>query len=398
MKIFHSTGHVIGGSLLIAGTSIGVGMLAMPVATGAGGFLPSVLTYLICWIFMISTALLIVEVSLSMPPDTSFISMGERLLGPAGKAIFWVTYLFLFLAVMIAHIVGGGAVLFDIFGESGLPASIWTVLYLIPIAAIVYFGTQVVDRINMVLISGVILSYLAFIAVSYGYVNTSLLTHMDWNKAWIALPILFTAFTFQVILPTLMTYMKRDVRKVRLAIFIGASIPLVVYLVWELLILGILPHQALSDAAAAGKNAVEPLKYYVQSPALNAIGKAFAFFAMTTSFVPLALSFFDFMADGLKMKKKGTNKTLLILTIFLFPLVVALIYPNIFLVALGYAGGVSCAFLFGLMPPLMAWICRYMKHYPRDRRQLPGGKPLLMFLMLFALLILAGEVLQHLIS
>jgi len=396
MKFFHSTGHVLGGSLLIAGTSIGVGMLAMPVATGASGFVPSVATYVICWLFMISTALLIVEVSLSMPPDTSFISMAEKLLGPAGKAIFWVTYLFLFVAVMIAHIVGGGAVLHEIFGN-GFPDAAWTFLYIIPIAAIVYFGTHTVDRINMFLISGVILSYLAFIAVSYTYVNTSLLTHTDWNKAWIALPILFTAFTFQVILPTLMTYMKRNVHKVRLAIFIGSSIPLVVYLVWELLILGIVPHEALEQAAAEGKNAVEPLKYFVQSETLNTIGKTFAFFAMTTSFVPLALSFYDFMADGRKLKKKGTNKTFLIAVIFIIPLIVAVIYPNVFLVALGYAGGISCAFLFGLMPPLMAWICRYLKLYPREHRQLPGGKPLLVFLMVFAFLILAGEVLQQFI-
>jgi tyrosine-specific transport protein len=397
MKIFHSMGHVVGGSLLIAGTSIGVGMLAMPVATGSSGLLPAASIYIICWLFIISTALLIVEVSLSMPPDTSFISMGERLLGPVGKGIFWATYLFLFLAVMIAHIVGGGAVLLDILGTS-FPSWAWTILYVVAIAAIVYLGTHAVDRINMVLISGVILSYFAFIAVSYEYVDTSLLTHANWNKAWIALPILFTAFTFQVILPTLMTYMKRNVRNIRLAIFIGSSIPLVVYLVWELLILGILPHQALAEAAAAGKNAVEPLKYYVQSPTLNAIGKTFAFFAMTTSFVPLALSFFDFLADGLKMKKKGTSKNILIVAIFIVPLIVALIYPNVFLIALGYAGGISCAFLFGLMPPLLAWICRYLKRYPIDRRQLPGGKTLLAFLMLFAFLILAGEVLQHLIS
>ena len=323
--------------------------------------------------------------------------MGEKLLGPVGKGIFWATYLFLFLAVMIAHIVGGGSVILEIFG-TGFPNWAWTILYVAAVAAIVYLGTHAVDRINILLISGVILSYLAFIAVSFSYVNPSLLTHSDWNKAWIALPILFTAFTFQVILPTLMTYMKRDVKKIRLAIFIGSSIPLVVYLIWEFLILGILPHDALAEAARSGKNAVEPLKYYVQSPALTAIGKAFAFFAMTTSFVPLALSFFDFLADGLKVKKKGKSKSLLIAAIFIAPLIVALIYPNVFLIALGYAGGISCAFLFGLMPPLLAWICRYLKHYPIERRQLAGGKPLLIFLMLFAFLILVGEILQTFIT
>src|SRR5690348_5175636 len=103
MKIFHSLGHVVGGSLLIAGTTIGVGMLALPVATGPGGFLPSVAIYLACWAFMLCTGFLLLEVSLWMPKDTSFISMADKLLGPLGRGIFWIVYLFLFVTVMIAH-------------------------------------------------------------------------------------------------------------------------------------------------------------------------------------------------------------------------------------------------------------------------------------------------------
>src|SRR3989344_6702092 len=61
MKIFHSLGHVVGGTLLIAGTAVGVGMLALPVATGPGGFIPSITIYLICWAFMLCTGLLLVE-------------------------------------------------------------------------------------------------------------------------------------------------------------------------------------------------------------------------------------------------------------------------------------------------------------------------------------------------
>lgn len=394
MKIFHSMGHLVGGSLLIAGTSIGVGMLALPVATGPSGFLPAASIYILCWLFMVCTSLLLVEVNLSMPPDTSFISMADRVLGRMGKGVFWAAYLFLFITVMIAHIVGGGSVLREIFGED-IPQWLWTIIYIVVVGSVVFLGTHSVDRINIILISGVILSYFAFIAVSAGYVDFSLLSWMNWGKAWLALPILFTAFTFQVIIPTLMTYMERNVRKIRLAIWIGSTIPLVVYLIWEILILGILPHDALSEAAIKEQNAVEPLKSFVDSPALNGIAIAFAFFAMTTSFVPLALSFFDFMADGLRVKKTGVSKIALVVAIFAVPWVIALLYPNVFLTALGYAGGISCAFLFGLMPPLMAWICRYLKRYPVEHRQLPGGKFLLAFLMLLAFLILGGEVLQQ---
>jgi tyrosine-specific transport protein len=392
-------GHVVGGTLLIAGTTIGVGMLALPVATGPGGFLPALVIYFICWLFMLCTGLLLLELCLWMPKDTSFISMADRILGPIGRSMFWVVYLFLFLTVMIAHVAGGGDVLNDITGW-GLPSWIATVLYAAVFAPVVYLGARSVDRLNLVLISGVVLCYLAFIAVSIRSVDLHLLTHTDWGKAWYALPILFTAFTYQVIIPTLMTYMERNVHKIRLAIVLGSSIPLVIYVIWEFLILGIVPAEGpggLIEAAKLGQNAVGPLKQFVQNPVIFQIGKYFAFFALTTSFIPLALSFFDFLADGLKWKKKGGNRILLCIAVFGIPLAIALKYPHIFLVALGYAGGISCALLFGLMPPLMVWVGRYILRFPHETRQLPGGKPFLIVLMSFAFLILLGEVITQVI-
>lgn len=399
MRIIHSLGHVVGGTLLIAATAIGVGMLALPVATGPSGFIPSMTIYIICWAFMLCTGLLLVEASLWMPKDTSFISMANKLLGPSGKIIFWIVYLFLFVTVMIAHAAGGGAVLSDIIGWS-LPSWASTIIYTAALAPVVYLGAHSVDRLNMILISGVIVCYAAFIFVSIGEVNPALLKHAEWSKAWIALPILFTAFTYQVIIPTLMTYMERNVKKIRLAIILGSSIPLVIYLIWQILILGIIPADGpggLIQAGKEGQNAIGPLKQFVKSPYLFDIGKYFAFFALTTSFIPLALSFFDFLADGLKWKKVGSRRVFLCLVTFGVPLLIALLYPHIFLIALGYASGISCALLFGLMPPVLVWVGRYIKKYPEQTKQLPGGRPLLILLMLFALCIIIGQIIQQIV-
>jgi tyrosine-specific transport protein len=399
MKIFHSMGHVVGGTLLIAGTAVGVGMLALPVATGSAGFLPSITIYLICWLFMLCTGLLLVEANLWMPKETSFISMADKLLGPVGKFIFWVVYLFLFVTVMIAHATGGGAVLSDLIGAD-LPGWLYAVIYTAVLVPVVYLGAHSVDRLNIVLLSGVIICYLGFIFTSYQHVNPALLEYTNWGKSWFAFPILFTAFTYQVIIPTLMDYMDRNVKKVRLSVILGSSIPLIIYLIWEVLILGIVPAEGphgLIEAAASGHNAIEPLRTFVANPYLFTIGKYFAFFAMTTSYIPLALSFYDFLADGLKWHKKGMKRMILCSIVFGIPLLIAILYPQIFLVALGFAGGISCAILFGFMPPFLVWVGRYVKKYPENQEQLPGGKPMLLGLMIFAALILIGQIVQQII-
>lgn len=391
----HSHGHVLGGALLIAATTIGVGMLALPIATGPGGFAPSVFIYVVCWAFMLCTGLLLLEVCSWMPPDANFITMTHKLLGNTGRTICWFVYLFLFEMMMIAHIVSGGQVVSAVFSELGLIPS--TIFYTILFSPIIYLGTKAVDRLNLVMFSGVLISYILFLLVATQHINFANLEYVNWSKAWLALPILFTAFTYQVILPTLVTYMKRDFKKIRKSLFFGTTIPLVVYLIWQVLILGIIPVEGdngLLEAAARGDNAVLPLKHFVPNQWVVAIGRAFGFFAMTTSYIALALAFLDFLADGLKVKKIGIRKAFLCLVIFAPALIVSVYNPTFFLKALGFAGGVSCAILFGLYPPLMVWVGRYRKHY-EAKEQLPGGRVVLFLLIVFIVVELGIELLPH---
>lgn len=398
MHIVRNLGHVVGGTLLIAATTIGVGMLGLPVATGPGGFVPATFVYILTWFFMLCTGLLLLEVCTWMPAEANLITMTHRLLGPVGKAVCWVVYLFLFLTAMIAHVSAGGSTLVDILNLSfglALPQSLGMVVYVLIFSPIVYLGTRSVDRFNLLMMTGVLITYVLFIVLSAGKVDVNLLKFADWSKAWPALPVLFTAFTYQLIIPTLMTYMDRNVKKVRLSIILGSSIPLVVYLIWELLILGIIPVDALIQAKARGETAVMPLKELLQNPWVFKIGSWFAFLVLTTSYIALSLAFLDFVADGLKIKKEGIKKVALCLGIFIPPMVVAMLYPDIFIIALEYAGGISCALLFGLLPPVMVWIGRYLKKYEHKNIQLPGGKLVLSALMLFTFVELILQVMNQ---
>ena len=62
-----STMKKLGGVLLIAGTSIGAGMLAIPYAVAAAGFFYAVILLLVNWLIMLPTALLMVEVNTRQP-------------------------------------------------------------------------------------------------------------------------------------------------------------------------------------------------------------------------------------------------------------------------------------------------------------------------------------------
>ena len=65
---------LLGGVLLIVGTTIGAGMLALPVATAQLGFWTSVGMLIGCWGIMTLCAFLFLEVNLWLPPNTNLIS------------------------------------------------------------------------------------------------------------------------------------------------------------------------------------------------------------------------------------------------------------------------------------------------------------------------------------
>ena len=382
---FSKGGHVLGGALLVAGTAIGGGMLALPVVTAAGGFLPAALIYVLCWAFMTATALLFVEIFLWSKEEVNIVSMAKMTLGTPGKIVAWILYLFLFYSLTIAYISGGGGLVDDLLksiAHFDYPKWLGVLLFVAIFAPFVTIGARAVDSLNKLLMTGLIVSFLIFVALGIGHIELHLLERIDLPMALLATPVMFTSFGFQGIVPTLTNYLDRDPHRARKAILIGSTLPLLAYIIWEGLILGVIPFEGLEEARALGQSAVAPLKNIVAHPWLYPVGEFFAFFAIVTSFLGVTLGLLDFLADGLKVKKTPTGRLRLSFLIYGPPLIFAMFNPCVFLNALHYAGGLGCALLLGLLPILMAWRGRYRLKY-KSEYALFGGRIVLTLLILF---------------
>jgi tyrosine-specific transport protein len=391
----HQKGSILGGSLLVAGTSIGGGMLALPVLTSLAGFLPSLVIYLLCWMFMASTGLLFLEVSQWIKGESNIITMAEKTLGKGGRYFAWAIYLFLFYCLTVAYMVGCGNIVVE-FSQSKIPDWSGPIIFVILFAPLILIPTAWAGRLNVWLVAGLALSYLGFVLLGFRYVNFSFLNDYNWSYSLMVLPIAFTSFAYQGIIPTLASYMHHDAKAIRKAILIGSFIPFIAYVIWEGLILGIVPKEGtegLVEALKNGNNAVYPLKNFIHSSSVYYLGQAFAFFALITSFLGVTLGLRDFLADGLNIHKDLKGKLLLALFIFAIPLVISMSYPHIFLTALDYAGGFGVALLLGLLPILMTWIGRYYQGQDNNQ-QLPGGKITLIILGLFVVFELFHETIH----
>ena len=94
----YKQGSVLGGMLLVAGSCVGAGMLALPILTGLAGFYPSLIVMVVAWSFMTFTGLLLIEVNGWFKQQVNLISMTQESLGRSGRILAWLSYLFLFFS------------------------------------------------------------------------------------------------------------------------------------------------------------------------------------------------------------------------------------------------------------------------------------------------------------
>jgi len=90
------TGSLLGAISLVAGTTVGAGILALPAKTLAAGFLPSTGALFVCWLYMAASGLLIAEVNVNTMRSldrnaVSIKSMADETLGVAGSSLTSLT-------------------------------------------------------------------------------------------------------------------------------------------------------------------------------------------------------------------------------------------------------------------------------------------------------------------
>lgn len=387
----------LGGSLLVAGSCIGAAMLGLPVLTAPSGFLPSELVFFVAWMFMLSTGLLLLEVNLWFDEEVSLITMVEKTLGPFAKALAWITYLFLFYTLMVALVSGSGEVIGALIsGATGLslPRQVFEVILCLSFGLLIWKGRKEVDYLNRAMIGGLGLFYLLLLIFGSPHVDSELLSRQDWSTAWVALPVMILSFGFHNLVPSLTSYMKHQAKPLVLSLVWGSAGAFFVYLLWQWLILGIVPIEGefgFLQAANHGDIATTALRNATGTSLVIHCAEIFGLLAMTTTFLGIALSVVDFLADGLGIRNEGLSKAGLCCLALLPPLVLSSINPKLFLIALRYAGSFGAMILFGLLPPLMVWNGRYRMGI-QGKQLLPGGRPLLLLLIVSSLIVVGLEL------
>ncbi|MBT6206688.1 MAG: hypothetical protein HOI53_01555 [Francisellaceae bacterium] len=392
-------GRVFGAGLLIAGTSIGAGMLGLPVKTAAAGFYSTSIAYVAVWLIMLSTALMTLEVSFYFKGKTNMISMASATIGPMAGKIMKVVYLLFFYSVMASYTTQGVS-LTSIAIESGSTSSLFSQIFsmlcfVTPFALIVFMGAYWVDQINRGFIFGIAICFALLVVM---VLNNKTQLSMEPGSIVSVLPalsLIVTSLGFHGIIPSLKSYLNEDIKKIRAAIVLGSMIPVVVYILWQYVILSHVPiwgANGLVNLSHAIGNPGEKLISAISSKSSYAslIVVVFSLCAIFSSYVGVALGITDFLFDAFKnIKNASISQISIVLLTFIPPVIFAIAYPSGFMMALSYAG-IFAAVLLVIFPALMMYLGRSKSQLNLYRVKF--GRPLALLALIFGVSVVLLEI------
>ncbi len=396
-----SAGSLTGSILMIAGCCIGAGMISLPAITAIFGFFPSILILIIAWAFMISTGLLLLEVNLLFPKNTNLLTMTQSILGTKGKNCTAGLFVFIFFSLLIAYLSGSGVILIDFINSIfslNLSAIYGACLCALLLLYILIKGASFVDWINRVFILGMVISYIMLVILGVKNIHSEYIARSYFSKQMLfSLPVFLISFGYQNLIPSITTYLGKHKRNIQIAIIVGCSVPFFIYLVWELIILGMLSKENAYLLSTSGDSEfiIQFLQKTIQSPYLFLFIQLFSLFALLTSLITVGLSFRDFVRDKNALSRIFEQKYFLPFLIVVIPFLFSIVIPNLFLRGLSLAGGLGVVILFGVIPIWMCWKVRYKQSVQSDHI-LPGGKISLVILMIISILIFSIELLRQL--
>lgn len=383
----------VGSTLLVAGTMIGAGMLAMPLTSAGIGFGFTLVLLLGLWALLTFSALLFVELYQTAESDAGIGTLAEQYFGKVGRVISTAILIIFLYALIAAYVSGGGSLLMGLLptiGDADTTNKIAVLLFTVIFGSFIVIGTHSVDKINRLLFFVMLAAFLFVLGVMLPEIKFDNLMAMPIDNALIisASPVFFTAFGFHGSIPSLNKYLNGNVKALRVSILVGSAITLCAYILWQLSTHGLLTQneflQILKEDATLN-GLVKATLAITGSNVIASAVKLFSTLALVTSFLGVALGLLECIEDLLKRSFNfTTGRISLGLMTFIPPVAFALFYPEGFILALGYAGQMF-AFYAVVLPVSLIWKAR--KVHPNLPYRVWGGNLMLLIVLVLGVVI-----------
>lgn len=229
---------VYNGTATLIGVTIGAGVLALPYAVAKAGFLTGIIDLLIIGFAMMIVNLCLGEITLRTKGNHQLTGYSEKYLGKIGKHLMGASMVIGIYGSIIAYVIGGGASLAQIFGGQTL---LWSTIFYTIGAAIIYKGISALEESEFSMEVVKLCIFIIIVAMVFlsGKVSTQNLQTFDAWKLLTPYGVVLFAYLGTTAIPEMREEMKGHWKQLRTAIIAGSTIPIIVYLIFALAVVGI---------------------------------------------------------------------------------------------------------------------------------------------------------------
>jgi len=248
---------------------------------------------------------------------------------------------------------------------------------------------RLVGKVNGLLTAGFMCSVGVLFAVGAPLARWSRLARADWSCCWAQVPAVLQILVYLEVMPTICQLLEFDKKRIRRAVFIGASCVLLLDLCWSALGIGLVPFAGM----LGGRQDPVDVLLHAGGPVavvINILGAC----AIATTVLSTNLATKAFFADACRNKGPPSLPLLLAIAAVLGPLLVATVSPGVFFKAISLQGAYPLTLLWGILPPLIAMRTGAAKKASRPKLK----KALFTGLISAAGLTLAGRLCTDLIN
>lgn len=344
---------LFGTLLIVAGTTIGASMLALPLKTAEVGFGAGAVFMAAAWLFMLANSFIILRVTGPYPPEATFHTIVKDVFGVPGWGAMTTAVLWLFYALLAAYASGASALIAAYVGMS--QQLIGTLIFGV-LSLSVMVNTAFTDHMNRWMF---IVKLIIFAAILWplcaqiqdgGFLSAFEAPVVSPSSFMGVLLIFITSFGFHGSITSLVNYNDGDYSRLRWAFFWGTLLSIVIYLVWIFVSL------ALAGQEVAHIQGMSDMIQYMAlkagQPWISVGLNLFAILAVLTSFLGVGLGLSNYFRDMLSQTQVPFKKGVVGCLTFVPPYLIMMIDPNIFVQALEFAG-VALVFIAVLMPNLI---------------------------------------------
>ncbi len=280
-KIFYSIA-------ILSGTIIGVGLFALPNVTMRAGIWPVMGFFLLLGVIAYYVHYLFAEVALHTPDYKRMPGFAHIYLGNIGRKVALTSAILGLTGALLSYVILGGQFLYELASPyfSG-NIHFYSLLYFAIGALVIYLGIKTTSSVSF---WGLILFFLILILVffkGFPYLETTnlLANKIDFSNIFLPYGVILFSLWGAALIPEIEEFLGKDKQLIKKIILPAILIPIVVYLVFIVLILGI-------TGSYTTEFAIDGLRGFFG----NGIVSLMLFFGLLTTFT-------SFVVLGLTLKK-----------------------------------------------------------------------------------------------